>query len=214
MRTAFLIGLVIAVQALPAPAAPVLNPGNGNHYELVLVPDPFTGSNNSWATASAAAAASDHLGVNGHLATITSAAENQFLFALVSPQPGSTSPFAGAWLGGDAAQWLEGPETAQALGYLNWGGAEPNNGGLMYMNIGGLFAGIGSGQWADDSGVQGFPAAGTDPVIGFFVEYETGAAAPAPATLALIGIGLLGGLYRGRREPRRGRAVLRMRRPT
>jgi hypothetical protein len=160
----------------------------GSHsYEFIQVTNPFTGSNNSWFTASAAASASVFNGANGYLATITSQAENDFLFSLVS---GSFTGFNGAWLGGKAPEgWLTGPETGQTFTYTNWGGIEPNNASYAYMNIGTSTFGIGAGQWADDSFPDGFPEPGTNPVIGYFVEYDT-ATVPEPSSLVLVAIGL------------------------
>jgi hypothetical protein len=163
---------MIGLQVVSAPRARAEAPVSfgSNFYEFVQVTDPFTGDNNSWATASAAASASVYNGLSGHLATITSQDENDFLFGLVS---GSFSKFNGAWLGGKApGEWLVGSEAGQGFSYTNWGGIEPNNAGYSYMNIGTLPFVIGPGQWADDSGVQGVPEAGPDPVIGYFVEYE------------------------------------------
>ena len=175
------IGLVCPVVALAASAHAAPTFFNGHAYEFVQVDDPLTGNNNSWDTASAAAAVSQFLGADGYLATITSQAENDFLFSLVS---GQFSVFAGAWLGGNAATgWLVGPEAGQALTYTNFGGSEPNNSGLMYMNIGALTAGIDPGKWVDDSGVQGVPSV-NDPVVGYFVEYSVPAPGGAIALLA------------------------------
>lgn len=181
---------IYAVSAYRAEAVPILNPSNNNYYEFIQVDNPFVGNNNSWATASAAASASVFNGTNGYLATITSQAENDFIFGLISP--GSFSGFNGAWLGGKSPEgWLVGPEAGQSFSYTNWGGSEPNNAGFAYMNIGWSFAGIDPGQWADDSGVQGVPS-GSDPVIGYFVEYEETTPVPEPATIVLFGIGLAG----------------------
>ena len=142
-----------AASALRADATPLLF--GSNYYEFVQVPQPFTGSNNAWATADAAAAASVFNSLSGHLATITSQAENDFLLGLVS---GSFSGFAGAWLGGKAPDgWLVGPETGQGFSYTNWGGIEPNNAGYAYMNIGTLFAGIGPGNGLMIPGSRVFP---------------------------------------------------------
>lgn len=181
----------LAAAGASADAAPSFF--GGHAYEFVQVADPYTGTNNTWATASAAAAASDFNGANGYLATVTSQAENDFLLSLAS---GLFSEFTGAWLGGDAPEgWLVGPEAGQAFTYTNFGGAEPNNAGLVYMNIGVPFAGIGLGQWADDSGTQGAPDPVTDPVVGYFVEYDV----PAPSS-CLIAIFVAPALARRRRR--------------
>lgn len=172
--------LTIAACAAPAMAAPAFF--GGHAYEFVQVDDPFTSVNNTWESARDAAAAAMHLGATGYLATVTSQEENDFLFSLVS---GSFSEFAGAWLGGSASTgWLVGPEAGQALSYANFGGSEPNNAGLIYMNIGTLTSGIEPGKWVDDSGVQGVPSA-NDPVVGYFVEYSV----PAPASALIVAAG-------------------------
>jgi hypothetical protein len=182
---------VIATPVAVVQATPMIF--GANAYEFVSVADPFTGSNNTWATASSAAAASVFNGIHGHLATVTSQAENNFLVSLVvSPSSG----FNGAWLGGNFQGWLEGPEGgmtfAEAGGFTNWNPIEPNNSGLMYMSIGTTTPNGGSaGKWFDDSGTNGLPEVPADPVIGYFIEYENAAAAvPEPATSALLLAGL------------------------
>jgi hypothetical protein len=187
-RTQLAVALgVIGLQAGLVSSAEAQSQFGNNIYMLVRPSDPFTGSNNSWFTASAAAAASTYNNVHGHIATVTSQAENTFLLSL---SPGFAT-FTGAWLGGKAPDgWLEGPETGQPFGYTNWGGIEPNNSGYAYMNIGAAGGGINAGQWADDSGVQGFPDPTNDPVVGYFVEYEN-AAVPEPASLCVLAMGAL-----------------------
>src|SRR5688572_20409484 len=64
--------------ALPVRAAPMLWSDNGHFYQAVAAP---AGIN--WADASAAAQSMSHEGNPGQLATLTSAAENAFVFALV-----------------------------------------------------------------------------------------------------------------------------------
>jgi hypothetical protein len=172
-----------AMSGPPAEAAPVLF--GSNYYEFIRVSDPFTGNNNAWTTARDTAAGTTFMGVSGRLATITSQAENDFLFDLVS---GNHTGFVGSWLGGKAPEgWLVGPEAGQAFSYTNWAGIEPNNDGYAYMSIGTEFA---PGQWADDSDLagQGVPHALNDPVIGFFIEYDNVIPEPATGLLALIGV--------------------------
>jgi hypothetical protein len=101
-----LLGAAIPADALRA--APVLNPANGHYYEAVRLQ---IASPNSFAFAAAlqAAAAKTHLGVPGHLVTITSRQEQDFLEGVVVRS--SIGPF---WMGAsDAAvegewRWVTG----------------------------------------------------------------------------------------------------------
>ena len=154
----------------------------------------------SWDDANAASAASSFMGLTGHLAIVTSAAENAFLFSLVTP----FTTYEGAWLGGTctptmACSWINGQQFSQGQtpvsgAYVNFGGLEPNSPGLpswVYMNIGTdhvlLFPDnpIAPGQWADAG--TNFSTPCCDPIKGYFVEYS---ATPLPAALPLFGTGL------------------------
>ena len=108
-------------------AAPVQWDANGHYYELV-------NTHMTYHDASAAAAASEHEGVKGHLVTITSKAERLFLDAL-NPHThdvwlaASDRETEGVW------KWIEGPEAGTvfytvlggAEGYENWYRNEPND---------------------------------------------------------------------------------------
>ena len=186
----FAVGLILA--SSKSQASPLLWIDNGNYYDLVIPT-----STNDWFSAKTASDNSTYLGFSGHLATLTSADENNFL---ISNFATGINSFQGSWLGGKAPEgWLDGPENGQAFTYTNWGGIEPNNEGYAYMNLG-TAGPVSAGQWADDSGTQGFPEGGSDPVIGYFVEYEGNHAVPEPASVLLLGSGLLGAFIRRKRQ--------------
>jgi len=166
-----------------------------NYYEFIQVTDPLVGSNNTWANASASAASMQFNGVAGYLAVITSQAENEFVYNLVSSVFSTTS---GGWLGGKYPEgWLVGPEAGQAFSYNNWGGIEPNNNGYSYMVFGAPLFTIQPSQWADAG--LGLPSVG-DPVIGYFVEYENHSGSPVPGPLPLLGVGAAFGFSRKLRK--------------
>jgi hypothetical protein len=169
------------------PVTPVCWSANGHCYEFVR-------ADITWPDALAAAAGRNYQGLPGHLATITSAAENQFLTANFST--GVSSQF--AWIAGREPaddgvwRWAAGPESGTQFSfwasptapfnYANWGGVEPNDNksGEDYamFNLGLVFNGIGNGQWADAIATPNY----SDPVVGYLVEYE--AAAPASNCVA------------------------------
>ena len=83
-----------------------------NYYEFVLA------DSISWADANAAASARTYLGLNGHLATVTSAAENDFLANSLADFSAYNNLLAIAWLGAqiDASgvgSWVVGSEAGQ-----------------------------------------------------------------------------------------------------
>jgi hypothetical protein len=187
-------------------AAPVLWSGNGNHYEFVT-------STFTWDQARTAADATIFLGSAGHLATITSSAENDFIDMTFN-----TDQFAQfAWIGGNEPnddgvwRWVVGPESGiqfssfnmptAPFNYANWGGIEPNDNNpfedYAMFNIGRPQSGINSGQWADAQ-----PVPGVDPVIGYLVEYETSAVPEASmfALLSCCAVGVAGLKLRERFE--------------
>jgi hypothetical protein len=180
--------LLAAVTILPlggAEAAPVQF--GDSFYEFV--PEESV----TWADASAAASSKVFMGVNGHLATVTSSAENDFLVDL-GPV---FSTAQGAWLGGavDATQtgrWAVGPEAGQLFTFSNFAAGKPNEGPsnvFVYLST------TLGGQWADAaSGVS-------SAIAGYFVEYQTGTV-PLPAALPLMLTGLAGFGFLGWRRKR------------
>jgi hypothetical protein len=148
----------------------------------------------SWADANAAAKASTYLGLSGYLVTITSAAEQDFVFKNIANA-------ANVWIGAsDAAtegRWEWDPTggspeagkqfwqgvangsvvTSEGLNYANWCSGEPNNASdedyaVTNWN---LVQNATSSCWNDLSGTN------TSSVNGYIIEYGTGSAGVAVA---------------------------------
>ena len=100
---------MITVQA----EGPVYYSGNGHYYALISVPGGIT-----WENAKNAAQSLSYSGVNGHLATITSQDESDFIVDKLYPtynwiggfQPDGSEEPAGGW------QWI----TGESWSYINW----------------------------------------------------------------------------------------------
>ena len=116
-------GGVLAVISLGVSATPVVWQGNGHSYEVVQ-----TSGYLSWEDAQIMAS-----GQGGYLATLTSAAENQFVWDLIAAATGqSTGPFNLArwfWLGGHQTQPVNPTDepsggwawvTGEPWGWTNW----------------------------------------------------------------------------------------------
>lgn len=123
--------------------------GNGHWYDYVPSISIFAPI--GFDAARAAALGSSHQGLQGYLATVTSAQEQAFIqssfqFLLGFGATGN------AWLGGsDAAvegewRWLDGPEAGQPFTYANWLPNQPVNGpgfedhDLLALNINAIVA--------------------------------------------------------------------------
>jgi hypothetical protein len=126
IRVALALATIVASPEL-ARAQTTVWPANGHAYRTVVVPGGI-----SWTDARAAAEAA-----GGYLATVTSAAENDFVFALVDqPQYWNQEPGGsdlGPWLGAlqpedsgnPAANWTW--VSGEAWSYTAWFSGEPNN---------------------------------------------------------------------------------------
>ena len=161
------------------PREPQYFPGTGNFYQVVVYP---TVADKTWPTAKTEAELKTFAGINGHLATLTSAPENTFVDGLrdVTPginnsgpgQPGDAGFFnSELWVGGSqpagetdpSAGWTwendEGP-----FDFTDWLPTEPNDAGAgeSYLAIG-IRALDG---WNDEGNVGG--------IFGYVVEYEYG----------------------------------------
>ncbi len=137
-----------------------LNDANGHRYLVVRSPAPI-----SWAAARDAAKAR-----GGHLATVTSASENEFIFNLLKNDDtvwGAKDNFRGPWLGGAkpsaGAPW--GWITDEPFQYKSWAVGEPNNTGsaafLIFFDRARL-----TPTWGDED-LDGY-----DDVVSFIVEFE------------------------------------------
>lgn len=180
---------LLALTFLSGPAAAQSNTavwstgagGNGHTYEIVLAPGGIT-----WAAAQAAAESQ-----GGYLATLTSAAENDFVFeALVNDGSfwtQSPSFSTGPWIGGlqpagspepaGGWEWVNG-EGPLAGGYTNWRGGEPNNSPanedrILFFGSTGPFNG-----WNDAGGSVAAPS--------YVIEF----AIPEPSTASLLVMGI------------------------
>lgn len=109
-------------------AGPIENPENGHFYEAVAVEGGL-----SWDEARTAAEARVFNGVNGHLVTVTSRSEHDFLVANLGAALAVVADHNPYWLGGFQEEGAEEPSggwqwvTGEPFVYENWADGEPND---------------------------------------------------------------------------------------
>lgn len=147
--------------------------GNDHWYEAVVSPTRVT-----WEQARTLAESR-----GGHLATLTSAAEDAFVFSLVANRPEFwNNTWGGPWLGGyqpdpaasAATGWVW--VTGEAWSYTNWAAGEPGDQGWQGGRESYLHFRDATGGWND------FTNDGNS-TYSYIVEYVV----PAPSTAALLG---------------------------
>lgn len=159
----------VALLSVGAYAIPVYNPSTGHSYEV------FEAPLITWVDARAAAESK-----GGYLATLTDAAENQFVFDhVVVPAFGTGNQGndgVQAWIGGFQPDKTSEPDggwqwvTGEAWSYTNWGGLEPNNaGGGIEDHL--TINRFGDWTWNDEGSWMGG-------IRGYIVEYENIRASP------------------------------------
>lgn len=132
-----------SLDARPPLEGGVIWAANGHQYALVRRPEGIT-----WASAKDEAVA-----LGGHLATITTVPESQFIGALLVDLDGDV------WLGGTQPAGSPEPAggfvwiTGEPFTFTNWGSSEPNNQGDEDTVV----ASIG-GTWNDQSKLVGLKA--------------------------------------------------------
>jgi hypothetical protein len=163
-------------------AAPTYWSGNGHYYELV---DTWL----NWGTAKTTAESMTYNGIQGYLATITSAEEQNYVMSSLQP--------AFVWLGGyqlagsvepaDGWSWV----TGEPWLYSNWDSGEPSNSDSFGHEENALEVrgGDRNYRWND--------ADGSNYTKPFIVEYDP---VPEPISFSLLGLGFLGLLPRFRRN--------------
>jgi hypothetical protein len=158
--------------------------GNGEYYEIDSTP-------RTWADANVFAASQSYLGMPGHLATITSLEEQNFIYSelvAITNFPGSPVHF--TWLGGYQEPGSPEPAggwswvTGEPWSYANWAQGNPDNAGgnENYLSMAKEDWRGGVGKWNDSIGSSTLL-----PII----EYES-SPIPEPATMIPLGSGLLG----------------------
>lgn len=187
IRSAITIAAIascVGLAVVEAHANPQYYSGTGHYYEIVS--DVV-----AWTSAYDAAASRTWMGSTGHLATITSAGENEFLKSLpwsdlTSQYPSSHGAYVGGTLADGSWQWV----TGETWGYTNWYTGQPNGGAstprLHYYNQRDAATYPDRfGTWNDMWEVN--PTGSGTASLGYIVEYENAALLPQVCYLDFSG---------------------------
>lgn len=161
--------------------------GNGHYYE-------FVAGTIDWTSAKTAAQARTYLGLSGHLATITSAAEQSFIATNLGADISPMHAWAGGYQDKMAPDYSE-PSggwrwvTGELFSYTNWAGGEPGSALEEYLMF---YNGSLSYTWND--AVNSGYYYSTYYSSGYLVEYEGG---PPTVTKNVTGTTSNNGWYTG-----------------
>lgn len=188
--------------------AAVFWPGNGNYYDFI--PGKIT-----WENAKIAAENLSFQGVSGHLVTITSREEDNFLLHSFGLIPA-------VWIGASDAEeegiwrWVTGPETGTTFWfgdssgtsangtYSNWNDGEPNN-SLDYGPNGEDYAiwnhqpslGQVDFAWNDTTNDPEDLLEPANRISGYLVEFETSQASAVPEPVSVLAVLTFGAVIAG-----------------
>jgi len=202
----FALAIFVLVSSV-AQAIPVQFADNGHFYEAVHEPNGI-----NWTNAKSEAEAA-----GGYLATITSAAENTFVFNLVSDVQfwfvDGADNSQGPYIGGYQSENQSAPDigwnwvTGETWGYTNWASGEPNDAPsldednqenyLQYFKVGNNGGNPTPGDTWND--IPDY-----DQVKGYVIEWDSNPI-PEPTTIVLMSCGLLGLLSIGIRQRRKNK---------
>jgi Lectin C-type domain len=173
------IGGVLFLGSSLCNAIPMQWAANGHYYDVVTSSGVIT-----WSEAEVAARVLSWQGFQGHLATITSQAENNFIRGIL---PSQTFQYPTCWIGGFQAPGSLEPNggwgwvTGELWVYGNWAAGEPSNSppGEGFLEI---YANQGSwwGQWNDNYDASGYNN------TRYVVEYEAAQVVPDGGATALL----------------------------